>query len=430
MKKYFILSGFLFFLNVNLFAVDYWIKVPTPTTKRFHRVAIIDSLNIFAVGDSSILLKTTNGGLNWIPYQLPQLFLLNSISFPSKNIGWIIANDNIGFTGSSILYTSNSGLNWNITRFWDSTETMTSIFFADTLIGWMAGFQGKIFKTTNGGFNWNAEHIDQSICSGFPIFRIRSYDKNLVYSAGGAMDMNGVSWTYFTNLNSWKSSCVSPEPVWDIHVFDSLNAICSGGDLEFGVIMIETKNGGRDWIYKPLNIFGMGESISFRTRNEGWMVTGFSARFAYTIDTAKTWSYFSTQDTAAMYDIKFINQRIGWAAGDKGCIYKYNTGIIGIYNESTIVPDIFTLYQNYPNPFNNSTIIKFDLSEGMDVKVKIFDINGKLVNILIDGFKEKGYHSILFSNDNLASGLYFYEISALKNNKIHFSKSKKMLIIK
>lgn len=430
MKKLLILATIFYFFNNNLFAVDYWIKVPTETTKRFHRVAILDSMNIFAVGDSSILLKTTNGGLNWIKYSIPQLLLLNSISFPSKNNGWIIANDNIGFTGSRIMHTTNSGVNWSITPYWDSTETVTSIYFIDTLNGWLAGFQGIIYKTSNGGINWTRDMVDQSACSRFPVFRIRAYNNNVVYSCGGAMDINGVVWTYFNDINLWKGFCISPEPIFDVHIFDTLYAIGSGGDLEFGISMIKTTNGGRDWFYTPLNIFGIGESISFRTRSEGWLVTGFSARFAYTLDTGKTWSDFSMQDTVAMYDIKFINQRIGWAVGDKGIIYKYNTGIFGINNESEIIPNSINLYQNYPNPFNNSTVIKFDLIESTYLQLKIYDIDGRLVKIIYDGFKEKGYHSILFSNDNLASGIYFYELSALKNGINQTISTKKMVLIK
>ncbi len=88
-------------------------------------------------------------------------------------------------------------------------------------------------------------------------------------------------------------------------------------------------------------------------------------------------------------------------------------------------PDQFTLYQNYPNPFNPATTIKFSLPLQSQVKLSIYNSLGELVSDLIDGKLDAGYHEIVFNASGIASGVYYYRISA--ND---FIATKKMLLIK
>lgn len=81
------------------------------------------------------------------------------------------------------------------------------------------------------------------------------------------------------------------------------------------------------------------------------------------------------------------------------------------------------LGQNYPNPFRNETIIQFSLAEAGRVNVALYDMNGKLVNVLVNGLRESGTHSIRFNSGALSSGIYFYKMQAG-----NFSAVKKMII--
>ena len=85
----------------------------------------------------------------------------------------------------------------------------------------------------------------------------------------------------------------------------------------------------------------------------------------------------------------------------------------------------YALEQNYPNPFNPSTKIRFSLSNSGNVRLEIFDILGKRVAVLADGFINAGYHEILFDGNDLASGTYLYRIQAGD-----FVSVKKMLLLK
>jgi hypothetical protein len=102
-----------------------------------------------------------------------------------------------------------------------------------------------------------------------------------------------------------------------------------------------------------------------------------------------------------------------------------NQGIIGINNLAGEIPTNYNLQQNYPNPFNPTTNIKFMLPKAEMVKLKIYDILGNEVSILVDEIKQAGAYIVTFDAAKLPTGIYFYTIDAG-----NFRQSKKMLLIK
>jgi hypothetical protein len=100
------------------------------------------------------------------------------------------------------------------------------------------------------------------------------------------------------------------------------------------------------------------------------------------------------------------------------------------YKKFEQVLKTFTLLQNYPNPFNPSTTIEFHIPYSSQVEVNIYDINGQLINRLMNEFLTEGNHKTIWNSKNgqgqtVASGAYIYQVKF--DNKII---SKKMLFIK
>jgi hypothetical protein len=87
--------------------------------------------------------------------------------------------------------------------------------------------------------------------------------------------------------------------------------------------------------------------------------------------------------------------------------------------------DTYHLFQNYPNPFNPATTISFQIPETSFVTLSIYDLNGRLIETLINESKNAGYYTIKWNADHIVSGIYIYRIDAG-----NFSSVKKCLIIK
>ena len=99
-------------------------------------------------------------------------------------------------------------------------------------------------------------------------------------------------------------------------------------------------------------------------------------------------------------------------------------GVVTVEDEEAFSRS-FNLYPNYPNPFNPSTTISFTLSKSSHISLLIYDIHGREVESLIEGIQPAGSHSIEWNASNLASGVYFYRLTADE-----FIQTRKMILIK
>ena len=89
------------------------------------------------------------------------------------------------------------------------------------------------------------------------------------------------------------------------------------------------------------------------------------------------------------------------------------------------IPETYRLYQNYPNPFNPLTEISFSLPERANVKLKVYNILGQAVDILIEKTLPAGQHAVKWDGMGAASGVYFYRLEA--ND---FTSTKRMILMK
>jgi len=97
----------------------------------------------------------------------------------------------------------------------------------------------------------------------------------------------------------------------------------------------------------------------------------------------------------------------------------------GIRNVSSEVPTENKLYSNYPNPFNPITNVQFSMCNAGNVKLVVYDIQGREVQTLVNEYMKPGTYEATFDGSQLTSGVYFYRISTGD-----FTETRKMLLLK
>lgn len=99
-------------------------------------------------------------------------------------------------------------------------------------------------------------------------------------------------------------------------------------------------------------------------------------------------------------------------------------------SELSIVPPLnFELKQNYPNPSNPKSKIDFSMPFDGNISVRVYDISGREVALLAEGFRTADFYTVDFDGSNLASGIYFYRFIA-EGSEQKFIKTLKMVLVK
>ena len=120
-----------------------------------------------------------------------------------------------------------------------------------------------------------------------------------------------------------------------------------------------------------------------------------------------------------------------WQPASAGNVEAYvvHLNANGLFSKSSpraeILPASITLYQNYPNPFNPSTTISYSLVEESQVVLKVYNNLGAEVATLVNGVQKVGSHSVVFSAQNIESGVYTYTLTVAGQIL-----SKRMMLVK
>ena len=425
--------GFLLTLITGSYAQNNWIILDSPSTKNLNKLYFLNNQTGWVAGDSGLIMKTSNGGGDWLTQQTNIDNNIEEIFMRNEDYGWALGiqlptaerND----YGTLILRTSDGGLTWD--NYLYPNEYFLTIIFLDSLSGWMGGESGRLMGTTDGGVSWFQANVDSNIFSGFAIRKFRFLTEQYGYAVGGYMDLAGVIWRTDNGGQFWTVQGVAPEPILDLHFIDSTNILAVGGDLDFGSGKVTSRDGGISWQYTYLGVFGEANAIAFRTPAEAWSALGFTGTSMFTYDSGETWMDFYNPDTTPMYDVTFTDSVTGFMAGDNGKILKYNpiTGIVE--SGDSRKPEEPILFQNYPNPFNTTTTFGYELTFSAIVSLQIFDIKGAMIANLENGVRNPGYHKIAFNAVDLSSGVYLCRLTMISpDGRNQSSKVSKMILLK
>lgn len=437
-----------------------WVEQNNPAISGLSSISFKDSLNGITVGSFASLLKTSNGGISWEnkTQSVSEAYLFG-LFFTDKNTGWVAGDDGV------ILKTTDRGNNWIIQNS-GVNKRINELYFIDNITGWGIGFEGTIINTTSGGESWNINnsptllHLYDIEFKNYPVGWIAGGD---IFSPGKLFKTTngGGTWIAETSISlppagdyelqftskdiGWIMSSnhtvgglqrlyrtTDGGANWDILLSNNSDTVFvsmyfindSTGWISTYQKIFHTTNGGIDWErFEAPSIFN---SIHFSDSSKGWGGAS-TGEIYYTTDEGRNWEAQNSPMDNPINKLFFYGDNYGWAIGFLGNIIHTSNGGISLldFNVVNTYPDDFILYQNYPNPFNPTTKIKFEISTSSVITLKIYDILGRELKVLITAYKTYGKHEIVFDGSEFPSGVYFYKLQTG-----NYLQTRKMILIK
>jgi hypothetical protein len=349
-----------------------WILQPSGTTEYLYAVSFIDANNETAVGSAGTILRTTNGGTDWTSQTSGTTYGLLGVSFPDANTGTAVGEH------GTILRTINGGTDWTAQTS-GTTRDLLGVSFTDPNNGTAVGDVGTILRTTDGGTTWTLQSSGTS---------------NLLY---------GVS---FTDANNGTV-------VGDV---GTILRTTNGGGIPVELTSFTALTNGEEVILNwstATELNNHGFEVERSEDNICFDKVGFIPGFGTTTE-PKSYSFSdqSINNGTYYYRLKQI---------DFNGTHEYS-GVVEVEFRSF---NSYLLEQNYPNPFNPSTKIKYWIQQSSNVTIKVFDILGNEIETLVNEEKPVGTYEITWYAEDLPSGFYFYTINAE-----NFVETKKMILMK
>jgi photosystem II stability/assembly factor-like uncharacterized protein len=379
-------------------------------------ITFTDSLNGYSVtsigGSNSYILKTTNSGDNWvIKFMHTQPFV--RVQF---------INANTGFTNAfqTIFKTTNAGENW-------SPISLPGIFGDDMFVLsedtiWLAmseSLTGGVFFTSTGGSSWQQQiNLGSSNPNHIYMFNARIGFISEANSYLRRTTNGGLNWDTVPNDNGFR----------DMFFIDSLKGWKCGTETDS---VRATTNGGLSWFKQFLpptgGFFNISAVTNFAFINKDTIygvgpragtTLGFRGMIYKTVNGGQNWGYqlpdTNTINISRYSYVDFYNKLNGWAYAGTTGIHTTNGGdttfYLPVHQISSEVPKEYTLFQNYPNPFNPKTNFGFRIAGFGLVELKIFDITGKEIAVILSDELSAGEYKADWNASGFSSGVYFYSL--------------------
>ena len=330
----------------------------------FHVFEFTDSLKGAVTGSDGWVLTTTNGGNNWVSSKIGNY---NFIKISVKDDKIVLLDS----ATTNVYVSTNFGNTWNLVNI--SSEPGRLMKFVNYNVGYILNYNKKLYKTTNGGFNWTL------LTSTISAYDLDFYNENTGI-LNGITKYNrtfdgGLSWDTLLYPTYFNSMCIK---------YTGLSTLYTSG---VGGRIFKSTNSGLNWIEQ------------------------------------NAYPFINMQ----IYKFAFFDSLNGFAIGGGNILRTYTGGEInvGVKEINTLLPDKFYLHQNYPNPFNYCSNITFEIKKFGYAKIMVYDVLGREIRTLVNESLKPGTYEITFDGSEFPSGVYFYRLTTGE-----FSETKKMLMVK
>jgi hypothetical protein len=181
-----------------------------------------------------------------------------------------------------------------------------------------------------------------------------------------------------------------------------------------GVFLSSDKGNNWNPVNTGLTSISIGALYVYNNKLLTATFNGNGSSIFLSTNNGSNWSKFSTGLTNDIYIYNFIFSGNNiYAATSQGVWRRpINELIVGVEQNRSEVPTMFSLSQNYPNPFNPITDISFTIPTKSFITLKIFDALGREVAMLVNGYLSVGSYTKQWNAKSASSGIYFYSLVA------------------
>lgn len=289
---------------------------PQPSGNDLHGVSMVNENTAFVVGGAGFISKTDDGGNYWIEkYGVEDvLWKYNHVFFVNEDVGYAVGEGDVHDDIMVVVRTTDGGVNWERLNLGGlEPKILNSIEFVNLDTGYVAGREGVVYRTIDGGDTWQ----DKSTGYGTEFNNIHFVNSKRGWVVGqwGTIlrTVNaGESWElqYFTDFNLFRS----------VYMLDSLNGYVGG------VGVFRTTNGGESWVKTKKNPpIGSVRGIHFFNKFVGLVAGAYS--ICMTVDGGDEWTVvYPGQEYTELFDLSFIDDKNGFAVGAYGSVVKTTDG--------------------------------------------------------------------------------------------------------
>ncbi|MCJ7552884.1 MAG: YCF48-related protein [Ignavibacteriaceae bacterium] len=326
---------------------DSW-QALAPTQKTLFSLQFIDSLNAWAIGDG--ISRTTNGGVSWFDADPNLAMYYESVFFVNKDTGWIstvegkiLGTTNAGnyweiikpdstiwgyskiqfinnvkgwiCSAQNIVSTNDGGSTWNSVFFPDAIS-LYSLSFTDQINGFAVGLHGEIYKTTDGGVNWEKKFDRVPFFTANSCFFLKP-ETGFIGTDGGEILRTtnaGEDWQIIYDNNDFK--------FWDIFFLNDSLGWASG----YPSVILRTIDGGNSWARTYFNSLYHIRSIRFTSDSIGWACNYISGEILYSNDGGLNWVEKTLPVNKYFTKIFFTSIDTAYLMGEDGNILNTTDG--------------------------------------------------------------------------------------------------------
>lgn len=374
-----------------------------------------------------------------------------------SNTGIWLASEWQGF-GDSVFFSDDNGKQWQSNgEINDSLYiNISSMVVLDNedIIASAWGENGGIYKSTDRGLSWTSNNNG-----------LRTNDVTKIIKSSDSLFAGTYDGVYLSvdEGESWIKLNVEPDSIVDIRditrskdgklfvadyddilrstdngtSWDTINSgIYTNNFLcliisETDYLYLGTRRGG---IYRSSNLGASWDLVkpgwirNLASTSSGYIIAGDeSDGVVLSKDNGESWQQINTGlPNSTFINSVFIDQTdFAYCSVHNFGIYKSISPVVDVNDDIHSKIYSYILYQNFPNPFNPTTQIGYSVPEFGFVTLKIYDVLGKEVSVLVGEEKSSGSYVVQFDASKLSSGIYFYQLITKD-----YVDTKKMILIK